>query len=303
MVTLKSRIWKLKSRNRILLFLAGLLSLTTILWAQGEFKARKIVSSTALELQAGGTDQNITLTPSGTGFTILNGNVGINTSSPALSLDAYPFGGSGAGVFASRGFSDTAGTASAFVFYRARGTATGPTAAQAGDALGMVSARAYNGSEFPSTVSPRMIFLATENQTPTAQGSKIIFSTTPNGSVTRADRLTIDQDGAIIAARRFVAGVNSVTFSATPTFDASLGNTQKITLTGNVTSSTLSNATAGQALYFLICQDATGARTFVWPTNVQGATTIGSTASTCTAQSFVFDGTNAYALAAGVINQ
>jgi hypothetical protein len=97
-------------------------------------------------------------------------------------------------------------------------------------------------------------------------------------------------------------GVHVVTFSATPTFDASLGNTQKITLTDNVTSSTLSNATTGQQLDFLICQDGTGSRTFVWPTNVKGGMTIGATLSTCSAQNFIFDGTNAYALSAGVTN-
>jgi hypothetical protein len=96
--------------------------------------------------------------------------------------------------------------------------------------------------------------------------------------------------------------INTVTFSATPTFDASLGNTQKITLTGNVTSSTLSNATAGQSINFLICQDATGSRTFVWPTNVLGGMTIGATLSKCSAQNFIFDGTNAYAVSAGVTN-
>jgi len=163
----------LKSRSRLLLLLTCLLLLATILWAQGEFKARKIVSSTALELQAGGTNQNITLTPSGTG---------------------------------------------------------------------------------------------------------------------------------VVSARNLATNINTVTFSATPAFDASLGNTQKITLTGNVTSSTLSNATAGQSINFLICQDGTGSRTFVWPTNVLGGMTIGSTLSKCSAQNFIFDGTNAYALSAGVTN-
>lgn len=95
--------------------------------------------------------------------------------------------------------------------------------------------------------------------------------------------------------------VNIVTFSATPTFDASF-TTQKITLTGNVTSSTLSNATTGETINFLICQDGTGSRTFVWPTNVLGAMTIGSTLSKCSGQTFIYDGTNAYALSAGVIN-
>jgi len=99
-----------------------------------------------------------------------------------------------------------------------------------------------------------------------------------------------------------ISGLNAVSFSSTPTFDARLGNTQKITLTGNVTSSTLSNATTGEQINFLICQDGSGSRTFAWPSNIKGGMTIGSTASKCSAQNFIFDGTNAYALSAGVAN-
>lgn len=114
--------------------------------------------------------------------------------------------------------------------------------------------------------------------------------------------LTLDANKTLIAGRSIVSALNDVSFSATPTFNASLGNTQKITLTSNVTSSTLSNATQGQGLDFLICQDSTGSWTFVWPSNVKGAMTIGSTLSTCSSQSFIFDGINAYATSAGVTN-
>jgi hypothetical protein len=108
--------------------------------------------------------------------------------------------------------------------------------------------------------------------------------------------------GGPVQAVATSTSVNVVTFSATPTFEASLGNTQKITLTGNVTSSTLSNAATGQQINFLICQDGTGGWTFVWPTNVKGGMTIGSDASKCNAQNFIFDGTNAYALSPGATN-
>jgi hypothetical protein len=107
---------------------------------------------------------------------------------------------------------------------------------------------------------------------------------------------------SVYVGSRVVSGLNQVAFSTTPTFDAALGNTQKITLTDNVTSSTLSNAVTGQTINFIVCQDATGGRTFAWPTNVKGGMTIGSTASKCSAQNFIFDGTNAYALSAGAIN-
>lgn len=46
-----------------------------------------IAGSGTLAISSGGTNQNITLTPSGTGNTILNGKVGIGTTSPTNTLD------------------------------------------------------------------------------------------------------------------------------------------------------------------------------------------------------------------------
>jgi hypothetical protein len=87
----------------------------------------------------------------------------------------------------------------------------------------------------------------------------------------------------------------TVAFSATPIFDASTASTFKLTLTGNVTSSTLTNAVAGEPLAFEICQDATGGRTFVPPANVQGWVTIPIGANACVLETFIYDGTNAVA--------
>lgn len=90
----------------------------------------------------------------------------------------------------------------------------------------------------------------------------------------------------------------SVAFSATPTFTgAGTGSvTFAITLTGNVTSSTLSGITAGAILSFIICQDATGGRTFTWPAAVSAAGTITATANVCSMQSFRYNGTTVYAI-------
>lgn len=95
-----------------------------------------------------------------------------------------------------------------------------------------------------------------------------------------------------IATRPF--GLQTITFSATPTFDASKSDVFKIVLTANVTSSTLIGAEAGQWLSFLICQDGTGSRTFSWPSQINGPITIGSGANTCTLETYRFDGTTAY---------
>jgi hypothetical protein len=118
-------------------------------------------------------------------------------------------------------------------------------------------------------------------------------------NMTALPQATLDVNGALRSIE------TTVTFSTTPTFNAALGNTFKITLTGNVSSSTLSNPLGGQPFYFVICQDATGSRTFVWPINVKGGMTIGSTLSTCSGQSFIYDsvGGFAYATSTGVANQ
>ena len=46
-----------------------------------------ITGTSALTFAAGGSNQNVTLTPSGSGYTVLNGNVGIGTASPNWPLD------------------------------------------------------------------------------------------------------------------------------------------------------------------------------------------------------------------------
>jgi hypothetical protein len=90
---------------------------------------------------------------------------------------------------------------------------------------------------------------------------------------------------------------NSVSFSGTPTFNAALGNLQAITLTGNVTSSTLSNCASGQQITFQITEDSTGGRTFVWPTNVYNAGPIDITEGQASTQAFTCDGSgNAWAV-------
>jgi hypothetical protein len=100
-----------------------------------------------------------------------------------------------------------------------------------------------------------------------------------------------------------------VPFSATPTFNAASGSTFLITLTGNVTSSTFSNAMNGMVYTFHICQDSSGLHSFAWPVNVKatGLIVIPATAlaSTCATQQVVWNAalSNAYPAALGLLNQ
>jgi hypothetical protein len=97
-----------------------------------------------------------------------------------------------------------------------------------------------------------------------------------------------------------IASETDVTYSATPTFVAT-SNLNYISLTGNVTSSTLAAGANGQTINVVICQDSTGSRTFVWPSSVRGGGTIGSAASTCSSQRFTYVAALAKWVSAGAI--
>ncbi len=87
-------------------------------------------------------------------------------------------------------------------------------------------------------------------------------------------------------------------FAATQVFDASAGTSFTLTLTGNVTSSSVTNPTAGEIITFIITQDGIGNWAFAWPTNFKGASVIGAAANSISVQSFIFNGT--FWLATGV---
>jgi len=107
----------------------------------------------------------------------------------------------------------------------------------------------------------------------------------------------------ILVSTTTVATIHTVSFSATPVFDCTLGDVQKITLTGNVTSSTAIHTTAGQFVTFVIIQDGTGSHSLVWPTNVLGGIAVNFAGPNqhCLQTFLCLDGTNLYATGIGMI--
>ncbi len=99
-----------------------------------------------------------------------------------------------------------------------------------------------------------------------------------------------------------LSGVNTVPYSATPTFDLSKGLVQKITLTGNVTNINIINPVAGITYTFLIIQDSAGSRTFNFGGNVRGSFIVGIMPFLASVQQFFFDGSTYFAVSNGTIN-
>jgi hypothetical protein len=85
--------------------------------------------------------------------------------------------------------------------------------------------------------------------------------------------------------------LDSMAFSATPTFDATTSALFKMTLTANVTSSTILSGKEGQRITLMLTQDAVGGRTFAWPSNVtlQAGTIIDVDPNATTLVSLIYD--------------
>jgi hypothetical protein len=77
-----------------------------------------------------------------------------------------------------------------------------------------------------------------------------------------------------------------VSYSPNPVFNAALNTKFQMTLTGNVASSTLTGAQAGDIIQMCLIQDSVGNRSFVWPSNMIGATNISLAANSATVLSF-----------------
>ena len=98
---------------------------------------------------------------------------------------------------------------------------------------------------------------------------------------------------------------NDLSFSATPTFSNTDRVLNTITLTGNVTSSTLAAAsTGGTCVGFVVVQGA-GPYTFAWPSNTVGGMVIGTTNGDRNAQTFCYYSVGSLWVAEnpGVINE
>ncbi len=122
-----------------------------------------------------------------------SGNVGVGTASPGEHLDVT---GSGVSNIQTTTFSDTSTDRSDLIFRRARGSSAVPAAIQINDLIGGLAMRGHTGSGFgPTTVS--IDARAEENFTATANGTRLVFQTTANGSTTPTTRIVVRQNGRV----------------------------------------------------------------------------------------------------------
>jgi hypothetical protein len=91
----------------------------------------------------------------------------------------------------------------------ARGSVTSPTAVQSQDTLLNIVSNGYGATGY-SADRTVLSYLAAENWTDAAQGSVLTFRTTPIGSVSGAERMRIDHNGAVLIGTYTNNGVDAL---------------------------------------------------------------------------------------------
>jgi endosialidase-like protein len=125
-----------------------------------------------------------------------SGMVGIGTTSPVSNLEvSNALSGTTFGVVTASTFGNNTG-ASLFIASKARGTSVAPTAILNGDSLGGFLARGFGTTTFTGTRGG-MFVSASENWTDAAQGTRLNFNTTINGTTAPGTRMTIDGAGNV----------------------------------------------------------------------------------------------------------
>jgi hypothetical protein len=134
-----------------------------------------------------------------------------------------------------------------FVARRFNGTVAAPTAVLANQDVLRINATAATTTGVGGVALAQIRVTALENQTPTAQGSKIVFTVTPVGSsaTNRVDVVTISTadgvsatkfTGPLIGTATTATTAGTVTTAAQPAI-TSVGTLTSLTVSGNITDS------------------------------------------------------------------
>lgn len=95
-------------------------------------------------------------------------------------------------------YADSIGSSTpALITQRANGTQAAPSGLLSGDIFGVMGGRGYMSTGYTPVSRADIQFLATENWTDSANGSRIVFATTANGAAAGTSRWYIDQDGGL----------------------------------------------------------------------------------------------------------
>jgi len=143
------------------------------------------------------------------------------------------------------------GDLSRFVLRRAEGTFSAPTQILSGQDIGNLGWRGYHsGGSFASTNTAAVTALAVENFTPTAHGTELRFATTPIGTTSAQNRVTIAANG--YTGFGTTTGIDEMVTVAGNILFGTQTNKAKLTYTTNTARTfTLPNVTGNRTFAFI----------------------------------------------------
>lgn len=176
--------------------------------------------------------------------------VGIGTTSPGIDLNVVRDITSGGTVMWLDGIGNV-GSGPNIAIRTARGAQGALEPSQAGDIVGQVNFRGAHYTSLPGTPGTAtfsiirrggFVSYATENYTPTGQGTNLSFVTTANGSTNPTEKLIVNGDGLVYIGQAMKDGNGAIipapTVSSANTKLAIVGDGLRITMTRTPSSST-----------------------------------------------------------------
>lgn len=178
-------------------------------------------------------------------------------SNPGYSFHSAMDGGN---RVVSEAYTNSASDYPAFIGRRARGTAASPSAIQTGDTIVRFGGNGYGATKFSQFADARIEFIATENHTDSAKGTKIRFLNTENGTNTATEIATFNANsvtftGTVSPQKGFIFTPNVQSTLTTLSLDFARDSLIKFNVNDNATI-TLTNFTYGKVVDVWITNSA-----------------------------------------------
>lgn len=175
----------------------------TVLGGDGDLGSNNLTNATAIGYRARVDASNAMVLGSIDGVNGAGSNtyVGIGTTTPNAPLDidfeATPTDGDAMRVASSSGVN--------LSLLAYRGLRSAPTAVQSGDFLSTIRTDGYTGSGFTNNGRAAITAEATENWTASANGTRLAFHTTADGTAGMLERMRITNGGQVAIGRNLAA--------------------------------------------------------------------------------------------------
>lgn len=235
------------------------------------------------------TVNNATM-PGNTQYIVVTGTATGNIGTPSNPGYTFHSATDGGNRVVAEAYSNVPADYASFIGRRARGTAAAPTATQNGDTIVRFGGNGYGTTKFSQFSDARIEFVATENHTDTAKGTKIRFLSTKEGVNTATEIATFNANtvtftGVVGPEKGFIYTPRILTGAQTAiTINFALDSMIRATFDSTLTMS-FSNYTYGKVVEVWVTNTAGNGQTINLGTLSNNSTTGSSTLSVASLRS------------------